>query len=300
MSPIAFGKCLPALNGLHDRPQATPAAMRNQRSLQPGCACPIYWRMPIAHLSQRAVLRLSGSEVRSFLQGQITNDIALLAPDAPLYAGLLTPQGKALFAFILFAAPEGAILLDCDAAQAPALARRLAMFRLRRDVAIAQTELSVFAAWGEMHAETADPRLAAAGARWIAASADTTATLADWHAHRIPLGLPEGDEIGSDELLWLETNGRELHGVSFSKGCYVGQENTARMHHRGKVRKALVGARISGSAADAIVHAGAREAGHLRGSPHDGLQMLLIRTEFMEHALSGETGPITIVRPPWI
>lgn len=256
--------------------------------------------MPTAQLSQRAVLKLAGRDCASFLQGQITNDINLLGPDAPLYAAQLSPQGKTLFAFILFAAPDGAILLDCDAAQAEALARRLAMFRLRREVTIEPTSLKVFAAWGEPSPHCTDPRLAEAGARWIAESAQVSATLADWHAHRIPLGLPEADEIGTDELLWLEANGRELNGVSFTKGCYVGQENTARMHHRGKVRKALMGCRIDAVPANPTVFAGSREAGILRGTAHGGLKMLLLRKEYREQPLTCESGPVTPIIPPWL
>jgi folate-binding protein YgfZ len=256
--------------------------------------------MPIAHLSQRAVLGIRGGDAAAFLQGLITNDIALLARGAPLYAGLLSPQGKALFSFILFAGDDGGLLLDCAAEQADVLAKRLAMFRLRRDVTIERTGLAVFAGWGEASEHPRDPRHPAAGARWIAASAAETGSLADWHAHRIPLGLPEADEIGSDELLWLEANGRELNGVSFTKGCYVGQENTARMHHRGKVRKALVGARIAGTPAGTVVRAGTKEAGQLRGKPCGDLQMLLIRTEFLDAELVSDAGPVTLIRPHWL
>ena len=256
--------------------------------------------MPVAHLSHRSVLHITGADARAFLQGQITNDIDALTPETPLYAGLLSPQGKTLFAFILFSAPEGDILLDCAASQAEALAKRLTMFRMRRAVSIGPSPLTVFASWGAASSHAADPRNAAAGSRWIAQSAVTTATLEDWHAHRLPLALPEADELGSDELLWLETNARNLNGVSFTKGCYVGQENTARMHHRGKVRKALLAVHLAQPAQDVPIRAGDKDAGSLRGAPHGGLHMALVRTEYLDQPLTIGGAPVQIIRPDWL
>ena len=256
--------------------------------------------MPIAKLSQRAVLAISGADARAFLQGQITNDIDQLTPCAPLYAGLLSPQGKCLFAFILFAVDGDSILLDCAATQAESLAKRLSMFKLRRAVSIAPTPLAVFASWGERSSHPADPRSPAAGARWVAAAEPVTATLEDWHAHRLPLALPEADELGSDDLLWLETNARDLNGVSFTKGCYVGQENTARMHHRGKVRKALLAVQLSAVATSTTLRAGDKDAGSLRGTPHGALQMALVRTEYLDQPLSIDGAPAPIIRPEWL
>ncbi|HEX8382155.1 MAG TPA: folate-binding protein [Sphingomonas sp.] len=187
-------------------------------------------------LPDRAVLRLSGEDLRGFLQGLVTNDLGLLGHEAPLWCGLLSPQGKALFDFILWD-DRGDILVDCEDAQADALARRLSAYRLRRAITIGRDPLSVH--WsrhdnGSLH----DPRLAELGFRWLA-PAGTPAR--GWHAHRLSLGVTEGvGELGSGETLWLECNARELNGVSFTKGCYVGQENTARMHHRAKVNRRLV------------------------------------------------------------
>lgn len=187
-------------------------------------------------LTDRAMLRLSGPEVRPFLQGLVTQDVMTLEPDAPRWAGLLTPQGKALFDFLLWAA-EDAVLIDCEAAQADALARRLSLYRLRRAVEIVPDNRAVhWSPAGERGVP--DPRLAALGRRWLGAP-DAAAT--GWHAHRLGLGVTEGvAELGQDRTLWLECNARELNGVSFTKGCYVGQENTARMHHRAKVSRRLV------------------------------------------------------------
>jgi len=204
-------------------------------------------------LIDRALLRLSGEDVRGFLQGLVTNDVALLAPDRPLWAGLLTAQGKALFDFILWADGEG-VLIDCEAAQADALARRLTLYRLRRPIRIEREEgLAVH--WSRSPAEagaqreletgsrlspgnTPDPRLPDLGRRWLAPPGPPAE---GWIAHRLSLGVTEGAaELGADKTLWLECNAAELNGVSFAKGCYVGQENTARMNWRNKVNRRLV------------------------------------------------------------
>jgi folate-binding protein YgfZ len=199
--------------------------------------------MTATRLQHRAVIRLSAREgssedVRGFLQGLITSDVQ--AP-LPVWAGLLSPQGKALFDFIVWAEGD-ALLLDCEADAAPALAKRLALYRLRRpiDIAVAP-ELAVH--WSaEPGSGTPDPRLAALGDRWIAPTeADEIAADDAYQAHRLALGVPEGAaELGQDATLWLECNAAELNGVSFTKGCYVGQENTARMNWRQKVNRRLI------------------------------------------------------------
>ena len=183
-------------------------------------------------LADRVVIRLSGEDVRGFLQGLVTNDVS---GDLPVWTGLLTPQGKALFDFIIWADGED-LLIDCEALQADALIRRLSIYRLRRPIKIERTDLAVhWSPTGEMG--MTDPRLAALGQRWIGAVDES---VEGWRAHRLLLGVTEGvAELGQDKTLWLECNAREFNGVSFTKGCYVGQENTARMHHRSKVNKQL-------------------------------------------------------------
>lgn len=189
-------------------------------------------RMADTTLGDRAVIRLSGEDVRGFLQGLVTNDVL---GELPVWAGLLTPQGKALFDFILWADGDD-VLVDCEAAQADALAKRLTMYRLRRPITIARDEgLAVH--WSDGGEGVPDPRLPALGNRWIAAPSGEAS---GYHAHRLSLGVPEGvAELGQDKTLWLETNAAELNGVSFTKGCYVGQENTARMNYRQKVNRRL-------------------------------------------------------------
>lgn len=189
-------------------------------------------------LPDRALVRLAGEDVRGFLQGLVTNDLALLSPERPLWAGLLTAQGKALFDFLLWADGED-VLVDCEADQAEALARRLSLYRLRRPIAIARDETLAVHWSPEGEAGVPDPRLATLGRRWLGSPEGEAAE--GWLTHRLGLGVTEGvAELGSDKTLWLECNADELHGVSFSKGCYVGQENTARMNWRQKVNRRLV------------------------------------------------------------
>jgi folate-binding protein YgfZ len=198
--------------------------------------------MSAPRLFDRAIIRLSpteeGEDVRGFLQGLVTQD---MTAELPLWAGLLTAQGKALFDFILWAEGQD-VLVDCEAEQAEALVRRLSIYRLRRKIGIAvDPALGVF--WGMAAPQgITDPRLPELGVRWIAPIADDDVDIsALYRAQRLSLGVAEGvAELGSDATLWLETNAAELGGVSFTKGCYVGQENTARMNWRQKVNRRLV------------------------------------------------------------
>ena len=187
-------------------------------------------------LHGRALIRLSGPDVRGFLQSLITNDLALLAPDRPLWTGLLTPQGKALFDFLAWADGED-VLLDCERDAAGDLAKRLTLYRLRRPIEIAR-EADLCVHWAPDGDGVPDPRLPKLGRRWLARQAPGPAADAAWLRHRLSLGVTEGRAELADTL-WLECNAAELGGVSFTKGCYVGQENTARMHHRSKVGRRL-------------------------------------------------------------
>jgi folate-binding protein YgfZ len=199
--------------------------------------------MTATRLFSRAIVRVSpqdgGEDVAAFLQGLVTNDVAGVLP---VWAGLLTPQGKALFDFIVWPSDKD-ILLDCEAEAADALVKRLSIYRLRRRVAIARDD-DVAVHWRAHEGDGAapDPRLHALGERWLAPvdAADESAD-EEWRAHRLALGVAEGrSELGSDATLWLECNAVELNGVSFAKGCYVGQENTARMNWRQKVNRRLI------------------------------------------------------------
>lgn len=191
-------------------------------------------------LTTRALVRLAPREgaqddVRGFLQGLVTNDVS---GDLPVYAALLSAQGKAMFDFLVWSDGD-ALLLDCEGAIAPDLVKRLSLYRLRRQIDIGVDEtLSVHWSPDNVDGAVPDPRLAPLGYRWLAAP-EGDSTDAAWRAHRLALGVPEGvAELG--DILWLETNAVELNGVSFEKGCYVGQENTARMNWRQKVNRRLV------------------------------------------------------------
>jgi folate-binding protein YgfZ len=199
--------------------------------------------MSATHLPSRAVIRLApledAEDVTAFLQGLVTNDVA---GPLPCYAALLSAQGKHMFDFLVWG-DGNSLLLDCETAHADELVRRLTMYRLRRKIAIARDE-SLAVHWSpaprpdSLAGAVPDPRLPELGHRWLAAPGGESADAA-WLAHRLALGVPEGrSELG--DILWLETNAVELHGVSFTKGCYVGQENTARMNWRQKVNRRLV------------------------------------------------------------
>ena len=202
--------------------------------------------MSATRLFNRALVRVSslepGEDVAGFLQGLVTNEVT---GALPVWAALLTAQGKALFDFIVWPGADG-LLLDCEADVAEALAKRLSLYRLRRKIGIA-VDPSLAVHWREGLGN--DPRLADLGERWIAPASNSDEPAdAAWLAHRLKLGVTEGRaELGSDATLWLECNAAELHGVSFSKGCYIGQENTARMNWRQKVNRRLVVVALVGS-----------------------------------------------------
>ena len=188
--------------------------------------------MAATTLTDRAVIRLSGDDVRSFLQGLVTSDVT---GALPVWAGLLTPQGKCLFDFLVWEEGDD-LLLDCEADAADDLIKRLAIYRLRRPIVI-ERDSSLAVHWAKDGDEgVTDPRLAELGRRWLEPAAESAN---GWLEHRLRLGVCEGRaELG--DILWLECNAAELNGVSFSKGCFVGQENTARMNWRQKVGRRLV------------------------------------------------------------
>jgi hypothetical protein len=187
--------------------------------------------MAATTLTDRAVVRLSGEGVRGFVQGLVTSDVT---KELPVWAGLLTPQGKCLFDFVVWEAGDD-LLLDCEAGAADDLTKRLSIYRLRRPIRI-ERDPSLAVHWSKEGTEgVSDPRLPELGNRWLG-PADEPAS--GWLEHRLRLGVCEGRaELG--DILWLECNAAELNGVSFTKGCFVGQENTARMNWRQKVNRRL-------------------------------------------------------------
>jgi tRNA-modifying protein YgfZ len=188
--------------------------------------------MAATTLTDRAIVRLSGDDVRGFLQGLVTNDVT---GKLPVWAGLLTPQGKCLFDFLVWE-DGGDLLLDCEAEAAEDIIKRLSIYRLRRQIELARDDARAVHWSANGTTDVADPRLPELGRRWLAPAGDAAS---GWLEHRLRLGVCEGRaELG--DILWLECNAIELNGVSFTKGCFVGQENTARMNWRAKINRRLV------------------------------------------------------------
>ncbi len=233
----------------------------------------------IAHLSDRGAVSVTGADAAKLLQGLITNDIEatnnLTATGRPcaIHAGLLSPQGKILFDFFVAIAPDG-FVLDVGLDKASDLVQRLTMYKLRADVAIADVTANykVLALWGKdacSSGETVgtvafdDPRLSDMGLRILAetrfatdiasATNGVNVLASEYHAHRISLGVPEGGkDYDFGGAYPHEANFDMFNGVSFTKGCYVGQEIVARMQHKTAIKKRVV--KVSGSEA---LHAGA-------------------------------------------
>jgi folate-binding protein YgfZ len=260
----------------------------------------------IAHLPDRAVLAVTGADRVSFLNGLVSNDVALVAPGRAVWAALLTPQGKWLADFFLFADGER-LLIDCEAAQAALITQRLSRFRLRADVAIAATSMAVHAAWAgaadiEGTIAAPDPRLPAAGWRILADGVlPVTANAEDYDAHRLALGLPDGArDLEADKTVLLEAGFDELGGISWTKGCYMGQELTARTRYRGLLKRRLlpVSAAVALPPHGTPVMAGEREVGAMRSvRGTDGLALL--RLDALGSGLRAGDIALTLRIPAW-
>ncbi|MGI3170663.1 YgfZ/GcvT domain-containing protein [Pseudooceanicola sp. C21-150M6] len=212
---------------------------------------------------QRSILRIGGPDRVDFLQNLVTNDIGKLSAGA-VYAALLTPQGKLVADFILLPDPAGeAILLDVAAEWAPALLQRLKMYKLRADVSLEMTDLQVRRGTGPApEGAVSDPRDPALGWRLYGAEGGDDGT--DWDALRVTHGIPQsGIELGPETYI-LEAGFERLNGVDFRKGCYVGQEVTARMKHKTELRKGIRVLGIEGAApVGADIEAGGKSVGTL-------------------------------------
>jgi folate-binding protein YgfZ len=201
----------------------------------------------LAYLPHRGVVAISGADRVSFLNGLVSNDVALAAPGRAVWAALLSPQGRYLIDFFVLH-DDGRLLLDAPRAGIPELVKRLARYRLRSDVLIEDVSESLYvhAAWGAMPPEipvtAPDPRLPGAGYRLIgeAKLADDDGADAYDH-HRHVLGLPDGPpDLEPEKTLLLEAGFDELNGVDWQKGCYMGQELTARTKYRGLIKRRLI------------------------------------------------------------
>ncbi len=282
----------------------------------------------------RTLLRIAGEEAVRFLQGLVTVDVETVTETRVRYGALLTPQGRLFADFLLWRAEDGALLLECAAERGEALAARLRLYRLRAQVEIttppadrtvlilpgadpARFGLPAAAGAARALAEpqaliAVDPRLVALGVRALVPAGREAefrarfdlaeGEVADWRAHRLALGVAEGPgELEWERILALEANLAALGGVDFDKGCYVGQEVTARMRYRARPKKRLLPVRVTGAAPvpTTVMDAGGREVGVLRAREGEhGLALLRI-----EPLARRETYPLragsAVVTPSW-
>jgi folate-binding protein YgfZ len=267
--------------------------------------------MSIALLPDRGVLEVAGPDRVAFLQGLVSNDVAAIPPGGAAWAALLTPQGKWLADFFVVAATEDTFLLDAEAAAVPGMLQRLSRFRLRSRVTLrdASADWHVHAAWGAAPAAGgivfADPRLPEAGWRVLApAPLDTDATAEDYDRHRLALGLPDGArDLEAEKSVLLEAGFDELHGVSWSKGCYMGQELTARTRYRGLVKRRLLPVAVEGSLpprGTPVTDSAGAEVGEMR-SGRDGQGLALLRVDALERGPFAAGGARLSARiPAWM
>ncbi|MFO1114826.1 MAG: folate-binding protein [Beijerinckiaceae bacterium] len=258
--------------------------------------------MPVVLLSDRSVVSVSGTDARVFLQGLVTCDMDRVAPDAPAFGALLTPQGKILFDFFVVQTGED-FLLDAPRERAADLVKRLGFYRLRSKVQIEDLSsdargddaLAVVALFGDEASAPADaiayadPREASLGRRIIlprpAAEALATDAPALYEAHRIACGVPKGGlDFAYGDAFPHETNMDLLHGVAFDKGCYVGQEVVSRMQHRGLARKRVLKVEVEGDAPPgADIRAAGISVGAL-GGVLAGKGLATLRTDRLDEA----------------
>jgi tRNA-modifying protein YgfZ len=277
-------------------------------------------------LSARGLLRIGGDDARVFLQGVVSNDVRRVAPDRAIWAAFLTPQGRYLHDFFVFEL-DGALILDAEAARLSDLKRRLSIYKLRSRVAIEVIDqaTSVWALIGEGAAAAVgvrraepgaaasfggglafiDPRSAAAGLRAVLPAARGPAALAasgfeaghirDYELLRIRLGLPDGSrDMLVEKSLLLECGFDTLNGIDWEKGCYLGQEVTARTRYRGLLKKRLVRLAVDGPLpppGTPIVWDG-KDAGEVR-SGADGMALGLLRLDALE-AITAAGGSVQV------
>jgi folate-binding protein YgfZ len=251
----------------------------------------------IAALPHRAVLAFTGPDRAAFLNGLVSNDVTKAAPDRAVWAALLTSQGKYLFDFFVFAT-EDALLLEVRAEDIPALTQKLSRYKLRAAVDIAPAAYTVYAAWdgAPPAAEIAapDPRHPRAGYRLLSATPlPATASAADYAAHRIGLGLPDGPpDLEPEKTLLLEANFDTLNGVDFAKGCYMGQEITARTKYRGLVKRRLVPViLVSPLPPSTPILADGLEVGDIRSSAGT-LALAMLRLDALDKTLTAGEGAV--------
>ncbi len=253
--------------------------------------------MPSTSLDDRAVLRIAGEDARGFLQGIVTCNLDKVSRSQAGFGALLSPQGKILFDFLIAEDADG-FLLDTAAAQADALAKRLAMYRLRAKISIEPTPLAVMAAWDGTPLPGFvfdDPRHAGLGRRAFVArdEAKADASADAYHAHRVICGVPEaGRDFPFADIFPHDADMDLIHGLDFKKGCYVGQEVVSRMEHRGGVRKRILPVTLRGPApaSGTPIMVGDVAIGTLGSVAASGTEptaaLALIRTDKAQEAIS--------------
>ena len=264
----------------------------------------------IAQLPDRGVVAVEGPDRVAFLQGLVSNDVEQAAPGRAIWAAFLTPQGKWLADFFILADGER-LLLDVERAQAPMLVQKLTRFRLRSKVTVADLSVDwhVSVAWAGTPAvpfgaiAAPDPRLPDAGWRILSpTNLDANAAAEAWDSHRLALGLPDGSrDLEADKTTLLEAGFDELAGVSWSKGCYMGQELTARTKYRGVLKRRLVPVAITGDlppSGTPVLRDGT-EVGTLR-SGRDGMALATLRLDAMGAALTCAGAALRPRPPAWL
>lgn len=256
----------------------------------------------ISALPSRALIAVTGEDWRSFLQGQLTQDIDTLEPGECRFGALLTPQGRLLFDMFIIGRKDGC-WLDVEASLRDALIQRLTMYRLRAKVSFEAHNLTVAGSNPAPAPNTAglwvrDPRLGELG--WRGYGAEATGDEAAYDLHRLTLGVPGPADWGSDRTYPIEANFDLLNGIDFKKGCFVGQETTSRMKRRGAVKNRMLPIVFDGPPPPfgAEVLNGERRAGEVL-SGRDGIAMALLRLDRIDGDLTADGRKIRVAAPAY-
>lgn len=279
-------------------------------------------------LKHRGVIQISGEDRVSFLQGLTSNDVMKVSQTKTIYSLILTPQGKFLFDVFIIDSDES-LLLDCERAHVSDLLKILSLYKLRSKVALEDVsdQYGIFAVWGDGSLKTlkledvegltrrtgsivayTDPRYSGLGARLVTSKKGESIEgevmpIEEYDLHRIKLGVPDGSkDMIPEKSIVLECGMDELNGVNWEKGCYLGQELTARTKYRALIKKRLLPIQIAGASSmpplTPILNASGKEVGETRSSSKDWC-LAQIRLNFMSDDLVAEGKPVTVHVPDW-